>query len=158
MTTETNPSIQDVIIIGSGPAAHTAAIYASRACLKTTIFEGEMAGGVAAGGQLTTTTDVENYPGFPTGIQGPELMMKMREQFSNFANKQDFNKIVEDVNSYVELFNNKVSFSMDQNSRQIIHVYDNETGNLVRQIPPEEMVQLLNKLEEISGIIFNNRV
>ena len=84
--------------------------------------------------------------------------MKMREQFSNFANKQDFNKIVEDVNSYVELFNNKVSFSMDQNSRQIIHVYDNETGNLVRQIPPEEMVQLLNKLEEISGIIFNNRV
>jgi len=87
-----------------------------------------------------------------------ESVMKMREQFSNFANKQDFNKIVEDVNSYVELFNNKVSFSMDQNSRQIIHVYDNETGNLVRQIPPEEMVQLLNKLEEISGIIFNNRV
>lgn len=68
-----------VIIIGSGPAAHAAGIYASRARLSPLMFEGEMAGGVAAGGQLTTTTDVENYPGFKA-IMGPELMMKMREQ------------------------------------------------------------------------------
>ena len=86
-----------------------------------------------------------------------ESVLKMREEFSEFASKQDFNKIVENVNNYVELFNNKVSFSMDKNSRQIIFVYNKETGDLVRQIPPEEMVQLLNKLEEISGIIFNNR-
>lgn len=86
-----------------------------------------------------------------------ESALKMREEFSEFASKQDFNKLVENVNNYVELFNNKVSFSMDKNSRQIIFVYDKETGDLVRQIPPEEMVQLLNKLEEISGIIFNNR-
>ncbi len=75
--------IRNVIIIGSGPAGHTAAIYAARADLKPLMFEGFMAGGIAAGGQLTTTTEVENFPGFPTGIQGPELMQNMREQSIN---------------------------------------------------------------------------
>ena len=71
--------IENVIIIGSGPSGHTAAIYAGRAELNPLMFEGFMAGGVAAGGQLTTTTDVENFPGFPEGVTGPELMDKMRE-------------------------------------------------------------------------------
>jgi len=73
------------IVIGSGPAAHTAAIYLSRAELKPTLYEGFLANGTAAGGQLTTTTDVENFPGFPAGIGGPELMDNMRKQSERFG-------------------------------------------------------------------------
>lgn len=69
-----------VIIIGSGPAGHTAAIYTGKALLEPLMFEGFMAAGVAAGGQLTTTTVVENFPGFPEGVDGTQLMMQMRQQ------------------------------------------------------------------------------
>lgn len=76
-------AIESMIIIGSGPAGHTAAVYAWRALIEPLMFEGFLAWGIAAGGQLTTTTDVENYPGFPEGIMGPDLMMKMRQQSLN---------------------------------------------------------------------------
>ncbi len=75
--------MEKVIIIGSGPAGHTAAIYAARANMEPLMFEGFMAGGIAAGGQLTTTTVIENFPGFPTGIDGNELMTNMRQQSIN---------------------------------------------------------------------------
>ncbi|KAJ3384908.1 thioredoxin-disulfide reductase [Lobulomyces angularis] len=79
--------LPNVVIIGSGPAAHTAAIYASRANLNPVMYEGFMAGGVAAGGQLTTTTDVENFPGFPNGISGMKMMELFREQSLRFGTK-----------------------------------------------------------------------
>ena len=74
-----------VVIIGSGPAGHTAAIYAARANLNPVMYEGFMAGGVAAGGQLTTTTEVENFPGFPEGIDGTKLTQLFREQSEKYG-------------------------------------------------------------------------
>src|SRR5437016_4987281 len=94
--------VEKVIILGSGPAGYTAALYASRANLEPLMIDGGLGSGQAMqgqGGQLTITTEVENYPGFPEGIMGPDLMVKFREQVKRFGTR------------FVEELATKVDFS-----------------------------------------------
>ncbi len=104
MTTHTVTDIEKLVIIGSGPAGWTAALYAARANLNPLVYEGAISeensvAGRLPLGQLNTTTEVENFPGFPEGISGPELMIRMREQAIRFGTRV----ITEDVQD-VELF------------------------------------------------------
>ena len=73
-------NIRNVIIIGSGPAGYTAGLYSGRAMLQPLMFAGYM-----SGGQLMLTSDIENFPGYPKGIGGPEMMMELREQAERFG-------------------------------------------------------------------------
>ena len=83
--------MHQIIIIGSGPAGFTAAIYAARAGLKPVLF----ASSVGIGGELMNTTEVENFPGFPEGVQGPDLMQKMQEQAEKFGTEVVYDDITE---------------------------------------------------------------
>lgn len=81
-------NILDCVIIGSGPSGYTAAIYAARADLKPELYTG-----LQAGGQLTTTTEVDNFPGYPEGVTGTQLMMDLQKQAERFDTKVHFETI-----------------------------------------------------------------
>lgn len=83
--------VRDVIIVGSGPAGYTAAVYTARANMKPLLI----AGSVTAGGELMNTTDVENYPGFPDGIMGPDLMENFEKQAARFGTEILFEDVTE---------------------------------------------------------------
>ena len=97
--------VRDVVIIGSGPAGYTAGLYTARAMLKPLMFAGYM-----SGGQLMLTSDIENFPGYPQGIGGPEMMMQLREQAERFGlDVQDRN--VESVDLSERPFKVSVSYT-----------------------------------------------
>ncbi|KAK9473493.1 uncharacterized protein V1510DRAFT_324448 [Dipodascopsis tothii] len=102
-----------VVIIGSGPAAHTAAIYLARAEVKPVLYEGMLANGIAAGGQLTTTTEIENFPGFPQGIMGGELMDNMRAQSERFGTE-----IISETISKVDLSSRPFKYWTEYNEEE----------------------------------------
>ncbi|XP_052173176.1 thioredoxin reductase NTRC [Diospyros lotus] len=110
-TTSLGQGIENLVIIGSGPAGYTAAIYAARANLKPVVFEGYQIGGVP-GGQLMTTTEVENFPGFPDGITGPDLMDRMRRQ----AERWGAELFQEDV-EFIDVKNNP--FTVQSSERKV---------------------------------------
>ena len=107
-------SVHEVIIIGSGPAGYTAAIYTARANLKPTLFQG-----MQPGGQLTITTDVENFPGYPDGVMGPAMMEDLQKQAERFGTDMQFEHITE-VDFSTQPFRMKSEFNEYQAKSVII--------------------------------------
>jgi len=112
-------NVENLVIIGSGPAAWTAAVYAARANLEPLVYEGEPSRDMIPGGQLMYTTDVENYTGFPDGIGGQELMDRMRAQAARFGTRIETENIVE-VDFGASPFRLKPSFGEELYARSVI--------------------------------------
>lgn len=124
--------VRNVIIIGSGPAGYTAAIYAARANLKPLLFQG-----MQPGGQLTITTDVENYPGYPEGVMGPAMMEDFQKQAERFGTEIKFEEI-EEIDLSQRPFKLKTAFGEYQSHAVII-----STGASARLLGLESETKLM---------------
>jgi len=127
--------VRDVIIIGSGPAGYTAAVYTARANLRPLVFEGA----VSAGGALMNTTEVENFPGFPDGILGPELMESIRRQAERFGAEL----VADDVTEVDLAANPKVVKVGDE--VHLAHTVIVATGSAYRKLGVENEERLLGR-------------
>ena len=125
--------MRQVIIIGSGPAGYTAAIYAARANLKPLVI----ASSVEAGGELMNTTDVENFPGFPEGVQGPDLMTKMQEQAERFGTE-----VVYDDVTHVDLDGPVKSVTLGSGEKHEALAVIFATGSAYRKLGLEDEERL----------------
>ncbi|MBT6401384.1 thioredoxin-disulfide reductase [candidate division WWE3 bacterium] len=146
-------TLYDVLILGGGPSGLTAAVYASRAQLKTLIV-----GGAPSGGQLTTTTDVENYPGFPEGIQGPQLIEDMRKQATRFGAEHVESNVTEISGSFNDRFTIKTDANTEYKGKTVIIA----TGASARWLPLESVERLKNKgvsaCATCDGFFFKDKV
>lgn len=146
-------TLYDVLILGGGPAGLTAALYSSRAHLKTLIIAG-----APSGGQLTTTTKVENYPGFPEGIQGPELVEKFKEQ----AVKFDAEHVEENVKEISGDVHSGFSVITEQNNEYKGKTVIIATGASVRWLPLESVEKLRGRGVSVcavcDGFFFKDKV
>ena len=142
---------ENVIIIGSGPSGYTAAIYAARASLAPVLFEGN-----EPGGQLTTTSDIENFPGFPDGILGSELMANLKKQAEKFGTKI-FNETVTEVDFSQQPFVVKAGDKTYQSKTVII-----STGAIAQRLGLENEKRLYGKgvsaCATCDGFFFKNKV
>ncbi|NYE95946.1 thioredoxin reductase (NADPH) [Psychromicrobium silvestre] len=134
MSTETQQTdVRDVIIIGSGPAGYTAAIYTARADLNPLVI----AGSVTAGGELMNTTDVENFPGFPEGVMGPDLMDNLQKQAERFGAQIEYDDVTE-VSLESEIKRITTGSGQSYSARSIIV----STGSAYRELGLEDEKRL----------------
>jgi thioredoxin reductase (NADPH) len=129
------PKNCDVLVLGSGPAGYTSAIYASRADLKTLVLAGP-----EPGGQLTTTTEVENFPGFPEGIMGPELMERLQKQAERFGTEVVYDNCTKLVGVEEGGFHATTGAGEVVEARSVIVA----TGATARYLPIENLQRLRN--------------
>lgn len=148
-----NDNINDLIIIGGGPAGLTAAIYTSRASIKTLLIEG-----IPAGGQLTITTEVENFPGFPEGVQGPDLIAKMRDQALRFNTAIVTENVVRVSGDAKSVFEVELSNGQIEKAKSLIIA----TGASARWLGLESEKRLMGRgvsaCATCDGFFFKNKV
>ena len=128
-----------VVIMGSGPAGLTAALYTARANLEPVIFEG-----LEAGGQLTLTTDVENYPGFPDGVMGPDLMNAMRSQAERIAINMPLQGTAADLIKIAMINIQKELPNISPKTKMIMQVHD----ELIFEVPEKETEKVAKFVKE----------